>query len=430
MEMFKDFLLHVSFILFPIFLYHALWLSRTPAHFPKRNKLLITIFASISSALCIMYPVGSILDLQTGLQSIPLVLAILYGGYTAGIVAILFSSIVKFVMYGSFLWVGLIVVPIYFFIPFLFYRKWHQYSKMKKLLYGVLIGLSKGIFIYIGLFVVSLMEYSPAFIMQQKFLELFFSTLYYIFFLVLSIYSVEFVKENAQMRTQLVQSEKLTIVSELAASVAHEVRNPLTVVRGFIQLLFSSDNAKEPSTNKDYKNLVLSELDRAQDIITSYLDIAKQNYYQIESLNLSKLLEECASLMTSYANFKSVTIHQSIEPDLYIQGDETKIKQVMINLIKNAIEAAPDHEGKIELFASKENHKICLYFVDNGVGMTESQMKKLGEPYYTLKNKGTGLGLTVTFSIIENHHGTIRFKSSLQSGTTVTVKFPEDTRRK
>lgn len=114
MEMFKDFLLHVSFILFPIFLYHALWLSRTPAHFPKTNKLLITVFASISSALCIMYPVGSILDLQTGLQSIPLVLAILYGGYMAGIVAILISIIVKFVMYGSFLWIGLIVVPIYF----------------------------------------------------------------------------------------------------------------------------------------------------------------------------------------------------------------------------------------------------------------------------------------------------------------------------
>ncbi|MDH6561185.1 two-component system sporulation sensor kinase B [Bacillus sp. TBS-096] len=365
MEMFKDFLLHVSFILFPIFLYHALWLSRTPAHFPKTNKLLITVFASISSALCIMYPVGSILDLQTGLQSIPLVLAILYGGYMAGIVAILISIIVKFVMYGSFLWIGLIVVPIYFFIPFLFYRKWHQYSKPNKLFYGVLIGLSKGFFIYIGLLAVSLMAYSPAFIMQQKLLELFFSTLYYIFFLVLSIYSIEFVKENAEMRSQLVQSEKLTIVSELAASVAHEVRNPLTVVRGFIQLLFSSDNTKEPPANKDYKNLVLSELDRAQDIITSYLDIAKQNYYQIESLNLSKLLEECASLMTSYANFKSVTIHQSIEPDLYIQGDVTKIKQVMINLIKNAIEAAPEHEGKIELFASKENHKICLYFVDN-----------------------------------------------------------------
>ncbi|MFS0655601.1 ATP-binding protein [Bacillus sp. 179-C3.3 HS] len=430
MEMFKDFLLHVSFILFPIFIYHALWLSRTPAHFPRTNKLLITIFASISSALCIMYPVGSVLDLQTGLQSIPLVLAILYGGYMTGIVAILASSFVKFIMYGSFLWVGMIVVPIYFLIPFLFYRKWRQYAKLKKLVYGVLIGLSKGVIIYIGLFVVSILDYSPAFIMQQKFLELFFSTLYYIFFLVLSIYSIEFVKENAQMRTQLVQSEKLTIVSELAASVAHEVRNPLTVVRGFIQLLFSSDNAKEPSTNKDYKNLVLSELDRAQDIITSYLDIAKQNYYQIESLNLSKLLEDCASLMTSYANFKSVTIHQSIEPDLYIQGDETKIKQVLINLIKNAIEAAPEHEGKIELFASKENHKVCLYFVDNGVGMTESQMKKLGEPYYTLKNKGTGLGLTVTFSIIENHHGTIRFKSSLHSGTTVTVKFPEDTRRK
>ncbi|BBP91940.1 hypothetical protein BsIDN1_55580 [Bacillus safensis] len=122
-----------------------------------------------------MYPVGSILDLQTGLQSIPLVLAILYGGYMAGIVAILISIIVKFVMYGSFLWIGLIVVPIYFFfIPFLFYRKWHQYSKPNKLFYGVLIGLSKGFFIYIGLLAVSLMAYNPAFIMQQKLLELFF----------------------------------------------------------------------------------------------------------------------------------------------------------------------------------------------------------------------------------------------------------------
>ncbi|MGE6629883.1 ATP-binding protein [Bacillus sp. NPDC077027] len=430
MEMFKDFLLHVSFILFPIFLYHAFWLSRTPAHFPKTNKLLITIFASISSALCIIYPVGSILDLQTGLQSVPLVLAILYGGYTVGGIAILVSSTVKIVMYDSFLWVGLIVVPLYFLIPCLFYQKWKQFSKTKKLMCGAVIGLAKSGFIFIGLFVVSLMEYSPAFIMQQKVHELFFSTLYYVLVLVISIYAIEFIKENAQMKTQLVHSEKLTIVSELAASVAHEVRNPLTVVRGFIQLLFSNDSTKEQHPSKDYKNLVLSELDRAQEIITSYLDIAKQNYYQIESLNLSVLLEECASLMTSYANFKSVTIHKSIETDLYIQGDETKIKQVMINLIKNGIEAAPEHEGKIELLATKENHKICLYFSDNGVGMTESQMKKLGEPYYTLKNKGTGLGLTVTFSIIENHHGTIRFKSSLQSGTTVTVKFPEDTRRK
>ena len=131
--------------------------------------------------------------------------------------------------------------------------------------------------------------------------------------------------------------------------------------RGVYSIAFSSDNAKEPSTNKDYKNLVLSELDRAQDIITSYLDIAKQNYYQIESLNLSKLLEECASLMTSYANFKSVTIHQSIEPDLYIQGDETKIKQVMINLIKNAIEAAPITKGKLNFCFKRKSSNLPLF---------------------------------------------------------------------
>lgn len=133
------------------------------------------------------------------------------------------------------------------------------------------------------------------------------------------------------------------------------------MVRGFIQLLFSSDNTKEPSTNKDYKNLVLSELDRAQDIITSYLDIAKQNYYQIESLNLSKLLEECASLMTSYANFKSVTIHQSIEPDLYIQGDETKIKQVMINLIKMQSKQRPNTKVKSNCLLQRKSSNLPLF---------------------------------------------------------------------
>lgn len=99
----------------------------------------------------------------------------------------------------------------------------------------------------------------------------------------------------------------MEIVSELAASVAHEVRNPLTVVRGFVQLLFNDESFQNKSS-ADYKKLVLSELDRAQGIITNYLDIAKQQLYEKEIFDLSSLIRETSSLMISYANYKSVTV--------------------------------------------------------------------------------------------------------------------------
>ncbi|BDG81352.1 hypothetical protein BSF_30810 [Bacillus subtilis] len=214
-------------------------------------------------------------------------------------------------------------------------------------------------------------------------------------------------------------------MSELAASVAHEVRNPLTVVRGFVQLLFNDESFQNKSS-ADYKKLVLSELDRAQGIITNYLDIAKQQLYEKEIFDLSSLIRETSSLMISYANYKSVTVEADAEPDLLVYGDATKLKQAVINLMKNSIEAVPPGKGVIQVSAKRSGHMIVIKISDNGVGMTDHQMQKLGEPYYSLKTNGTGLGLTVTFSIIEHHHGTISFSSSFQRGTIVTIKLPAD----
>ncbi len=130
--------------------------------------------------------------------------------------------------------------------------------------------------------------------------------------------------------------------------------------------------------------------------------------------------------MVSYANYKSVTVEAETEPDLLIYGDATKLKQAVINLMKNSIEAVPHGKGMIHISAKRNGHTIMINITDNGVGMTDHQMQKLGEPYYSLKTNGTGLGLTVTFSIIEHHHGTISFNSSFQKGTTVTIKLPAD----
>lgn len=225
------------------------------------------------------------------------------------------------------------------------------------------------------------------------------------------------------MRARLIHSEKMAVVSELAASVAHEVRNPLTVVRGFVQLLFSGDQLQDKS-HAGYQKLVLSELDRAQTIITNYLDMAKQDDYEKEKFDISLLVKETGSLMESYANFKSVTVTVRSEPDLYVFGDVKKLKQAFINLIKNSIEAVPSENGRIEVSVQKQEQMILIQITDNGIGMSDEELQKLGKPYYTLKTNGTGLGLTVTFSIIQHHEGSVYFTSGEHSGTTASVRLP------
>ncbi|MCP1532456.1 signal transduction histidine kinase [Bacillus velezensis] len=234
---------------------------------------------------------------------------------------------------------------------------------------------------------------------------------------------IEIIDENASMRARLIHSEKMAVVSELAASVAHEVRNPLTVVRGFVQLLFSGEQLQDKS-HSGYQKLVLSELDRAQTIITNYLDMAKQDDYEKEKFDISLLVKETGSLMESYANFKSVTVTVRSEPDLYVFGDVKKLKQAFINLIKNSIEAVPSENGRIEVSVQKQEEMILIQITDNGIGMSDEELQKLGKPYYTLKTNGTGLGLTVTFSIIQHHEGSVCFTSGEHSGTTASVRLP------
>nr|WP_286174367.1 HAMP domain-containing sensor histidine kinase [Pseudomonas sp. ISL-88] len=227
------------------------------------------------------------------------------------------------------------------------------------------------------------------------------------------------------MQARLIHSEKLAVVSELAASVAHEVRNPLTVVKGFVQLLFSGEHIQDKSS-AGYQKLVLSELDRAETIITNYLDMAKQDDYEKQIFDISLLVKETGSLMESYANFKFVTVNVHSEPDLYVCGDVKKLKQALINLIKNSIEAVPTENGRIAVSAQKQQEMVRIQITDNGIGMSDEELQKIGRPYYTLKTNGTGLGLTVTFSIIEHHEGSVLFTSGERSGTTASVQLPAD----
>ncbi|MDG0872080.1 HAMP domain-containing histidine kinase [Paenibacillus thiaminolyticus] len=230
---------------------------------------------------------------------------------------------------------------------------------------------------------------------------------------------VQYSKELELYNHRLQRSEKMEIISELAASVAHEVRNPLQVTRGFLQLLEKQSGSKE----KEYYHLALTELDRASGIITDFLTFAKPELNELALLNVREELEHVQGVLLPLANMQGAKITLEVMPDLTIEGNSSKFKQAFINLVKNSIEALHSN-GWIRIAAHKQDGLVIIRIRDNGVGMDKKELARLGEPYYSNKTKGTGLGLMVTFRIIEVMQGKLEFHSEKGVGTEVTVTFP------
>ncbi|RFU68983.1 PAS domain-containing sensor histidine kinase [Peribacillus saganii] len=231
---------------------------------------------------------------------------------------------------------------------------------------------------------------------------------------------ISYAKDVTQIReTQeiLRKTEKLSVVGELAASVAHEVRNPLTSLKGFVQLLQTSEDEY-----KHYYSIMLSELDRINLIVSELLVLAKPQDLQYEKHSVIHLMTDVKALLEPQANIDGARISMDIKDPLpLISCEANQLKQVFINIIKNSIEASSQN---INIVFEQNEEWIYINIKDDGCGMEEDRIKHLGEPFYSSKEKGTGLGLTVTYRIIEAHHGKISFNSVLDQGTEVKILLP------
>ncbi|MFE8699527.1 PAS domain S-box protein [Cytobacillus sp. FJAT-54145] len=229
------------------------------------------------------------------------------------------------------------------------------------------------------------------------------------------------ITELKKSREFIQQSEKLTVAGELAAGIAHEIRNPLTSLKGFTQLLeFNIGN------DNDYVDIMISEIDRINTIVSELLLLAKPNKVDFQEIRLDTLFNSIITLMSAQANLHNVTINLSsvIGEDFpAIYGIENKIKQVFINLLKNGIEAMPSG-GSISIRVQSDENHVFIQFIDEGTGIPEDILHKIGKPFYTTKESGTGLGLMVCFSIIESHQGVMKILSKEGKGTTVEVQLP------
>lgn len=229
----------------------------------------------------------------------------------------------------------------------------------------------------------------------------------------------EDITELRHAEEMLQKNEMLSAIGQLAAGIAHEIRNPLTSLKGFTKLI-SSGVAKE-----SYAEIMMNELSRIEMIVSELLVLAKPQALDFAFKETGAILHDVVMLLESQANLNNVEIFCSVENDLPpVRCVENQIKQVFINMIKNGIEAMPAGGGIFIHAGLEEGRCLRIRFTDTGPGIPDSKLARLGQPFFTTKEKGTGLGLTVCFKIMENHHGSIRFQSEVGKGTTVTVTLP------
>ncbi|WP_428912648.1 ATP-binding protein [Niallia sp. Krafla_26] len=217
---------------------------------------------------------------------------------------------------------------------------------------------------------------------------------------------------------ELINNEKLKIAGQLAAGVAHEIKNPLTSIKGFIQLMKA-----DTVVNKKYLEIVEHEIQRLEGISHELLVLAKPQEHDVQINDLVVLVNEVVLLMEAEAMQKGIQFHMIADDQPYmVLCDRNKIKQVLINMIKNGIEAM-DRMGFITITLSSCENDVQMAIRDEGRGIPEEHLEKLGNPFFSTKENGNGLGLMVSQKIISEHNGKISVESS-SNGTTFHIHLP------
>ncbi|EDL64290.1 ATP-binding protein [Bacillus sp. SG-1] len=246
-------------------------------------------------------------------------------------------------------------------------------------------------------------------------------------FVVISIVSYLFLSRfhsnletRLRLNDQLREKEKLAVIGRFATSISHEVRNPLASLKGFTQL----QHEKHPE-DSEYYTIMTNEIERISSLLDDLLVIGKPKGLNLKSHDPKDIIEYVVKLMESDANNQNIQLTGEIKSGLpKIDCDEKHLKQVLINLIKNAMEAMPAG-GEVTVKAEMgEEDTVLLSIRDEGEGISKENLEQLGTPFHTTKSDGTGLGLMVSFKIIEEHSGTIRYDSVEGQGTTVSITLP------
>ncbi|MGN4443607.1 LytS/YhcK type 5TM receptor domain-containing protein [Bacillus cereus group sp. MYBK79-1] len=401
---------NLLYILSSIFIFYFIYDSGR--YLKKYKKLLIILCTSIPLILCMRYPIYMDENSIHDLRQIPVIIGTLYGGFPVGIILFTILLVTRFSFYG-FSMLTILVYGTMFIITAFASVKFNKYNRKNKVAYGMFLTFFLAIFTTVIVLTLSDFEVN---------------NLYIIYFIILPtilmlfvIYFNEVLKDAVCMRSKLIKMEKMEIVSQLAASISHEVRNPLTVVKGFTQLLKTPNLT--PESRDEYIEHILEELHRAQGIIDDYLTFAKPASEKLDHISIEHELNRVINMILPLCNMNTIHITKDFSTATIV-GNKQHFQQCFLNLIKNSIEAMPNG-GTLNISSSISNNKVIIRIEDSGIGMSQEQINRFGEPYFSTKTKGTGLGTMVAVKIIETMQGSLKIRSIVNKGTTLTITLPK-----
>lgn len=407
--------LNVFFILGILFLHQFAILDNPRV----KNKYSIGWYmatTALTAVLCMSFPFSMGSGFIFDLRAIPFILGSLYGGAKIYLFVMTVITLYRAYLGGAGFYTQLVVGVVLFPLFFYLIPRFIHFHKKQKITWVTLLVLlysllsCSGLFWTTGSFSLDYLQFTVMY-MTVVVVTMWMAT-----------YFIENMRHNYVLREATFKLKKLQVVSELAASVSHEVRNPLTSVRGFIQMLREDPNLPVEKRT-EYLDISYEELLRAQSIISDYLDFAKPNLDRLEPLNLYHEIQYVLKVATSLTNMQQIQVQSYLQDHCWVLGDSQKLRQCLINLMKNAIEAMEDG-GTLSLHLSLQDQEVCIAIVDTGKGMTPQQLNRLGQPYYSTKEKGTGLGTMVVFSIIKGMGGRIQVESTVGVGTNLQIYLP------
>ncbi|MFP7296850.1 PAS domain S-box protein [Neobacillus niacini] len=225
------------------------------------------------------------------------------------------------------------------------------------------------------------------------------------------------ITERVHLENEMYRLDRLNLIGEMAAGIAHEIRNPMTTVQGFLQL----SRNKVGNLTTDFIDLMLEELNRANSIITEFLNLAKNKISVKKKQNLNAIIEALSPLIQAEAfrSNKQLKLELEVCPDIYL--DEKEIRQLILNIALNGLDAM-NSNGKLTIKTFNDNDTLVLQIKDEGKGIAPEVLSKLGTPFFTTKETGTGLGLAICYSVAKRHDAQIEIKTG-DNGTTFSVLF-------
>lgn len=413
MSLLKELILQMFFALTPFVLFNI--------YYRDRMRNYSRCFILVTSSVCMFLAMTFASSVNEGIifdiRHVIVFFALIYGGVRIALIVLIESALYRFYLGGEGTWVAMLVMAATFAISLLIYQRYKaSYRKtLFTLLTGALFSLIDLGLTYLNFptYVSHQLPYHVLVIPVQNFVGI---------WLLMSLFSK--CVSDKELFIRHAQNEKIETMSHVAASLAHEVRNPLTAVKGFLRLI-QEDPGNIAKTDQ-YIRISMDEIQRTEAILTEYLALSKPLKERTELIDVCEQLHVVREVMLPFANMNNVELElQSYEKPVTIMANPDEFKQVLVNFIKNAIEAcAETAKGKVSLSLFIEKNNALLVIKDNGIGMDEGQIRRLGTIYFSTKTSGTGLGLTYSYHVIHTFGGSVSVSSKPKVGTKFTITFP------